>query len=30
LIRAILTEFGDMPLELHNHCTIGLAEPACL
>ncbi|QZH75017.1 MAG: biotin carboxyl carrier protein [Erythrobacter sp.] len=30
LIPAILAEIGDMPLELHNHCTIGLAEPACL
>ena len=30
LIPAILAEIGDKPLELHNHCTIGLAEPACL
>jgi oxaloacetate decarboxylase alpha subunit len=30
LIPAILAEIGDRPLELHNHCTIGLAEPACL
>jgi oxaloacetate decarboxylase alpha subunit len=30
LIPAIMAEIGDMPLELHNHCTIGLAEPACL
>jgi oxaloacetate decarboxylase (Na+ extruding) subunit alpha len=25
-----MAEIGDKPLELHNHCTIGLAEPACL
>ncbi|HYD23621.1 MAG TPA: biotin carboxyl carrier protein [Croceibacterium sp.] len=30
LIPAIMAEIGDKPLELHNHCTIGLAEPACL
>src|SRR6478735_4300931 len=30
LIPAIIAEIGDKPLELHNHCTIGLAEPACL
>src|SRR6187549_2638790 len=30
LIPAILAEIGDKPLELHNHCTIGLAEPACI
>jgi oxaloacetate decarboxylase alpha subunit len=30
LIPAIMAEIGDMPLELHNHCTTGLAEPACL
>lgn len=30
LIPAILEQIGDKPLELHNHCTIGLAEPACL
>ena len=30
LIPAILAEIRDKPLELHNHCTIGLAEPACL
>lgn len=30
LIPAILAEIGDKELELHNHCTIGLAEPACL
>ncbi len=30
LIPAIKAEIGDKPLELHNHCTIGLAEPACL
>ncbi|MEO6387166.1 MAG: biotin carboxyl carrier protein [Croceibacterium sp.] len=30
LIPAILAEIGDKPLELHNHCTIGQAEPACL
>ena len=30
LIPAVLAEIGDKPLELHNHCTIGLAEPACL
>jgi oxaloacetate decarboxylase alpha subunit len=30
LIPAILAEIGDKPLELHNHCTTGLAEPACL
>ena len=30
LIPAILAEIGNKPLELHNHCTIGLAEPACL
>lgn len=30
LIPAILAEIGDLPLELHNHCTIGLAEPTCL
>ena len=30
LIPAILAQIGDKPLELHNHCTIGLAEPACL
>lgn len=30
LIPAILAEIGDKPLELHNHCTIGLAEPTCL
>jgi oxaloacetate decarboxylase alpha subunit len=30
LIPTILAEIGDKPLELHNHCTIGLAEPACL
>lgn len=30
LIPAILAEIGGKPLELHNHCTIGLAEPACL
>jgi oxaloacetate decarboxylase alpha subunit len=30
LITAIIAEIGDKPLELHNHCTIGLAEPACL
>lgn len=30
LIPAILAEIGDKKLELHNHCTIGLAEPACL
>ncbi len=30
LIPAILAEIGDKPLELHNHCTIGLAEPACM
>ena len=29
LIPAIMAEIGDKPLELHNHCTIGLAEPAC-
>jgi len=26
LIPAILAEIGDMPLELHAHCTIGLAD----
>jgi oxaloacetate decarboxylase alpha subunit len=30
LIPAIMAEIGDKPLELHNHCTTGLAEPACL
>ena len=30
LIPAIMAEIGAKPLELHNHCTIGLAEPACL
>jgi oxaloacetate decarboxylase alpha subunit len=30
LIPAIMAEIGQMPLELHNHCTTGLAEPACL
>ncbi len=30
LIPAIQAEIGGKPLELHNHCTIGLAEPACL
>ncbi|MEO6151716.1 MAG: biotin carboxyl carrier protein [Croceibacterium sp.] len=30
LIPAILAQIGDKPLELHNHCTIGLAEPAAL
>jgi len=30
LIPAILAEIGGKPLELHNHCTIGQAEPACL
>lgn len=30
LIPAIMAEIGGKPLELHNHCTIGLAEPACL
>ncbi|MCP5395152.1 MAG: biotin carboxyl carrier protein [Sphingomonadaceae bacterium] len=28
LIPAILAEIGDKPLELHSHCTIGLAETA--
>src|SRR6187551_1337775 len=30
LIPAILAEIGDKPLELHAHCTIGLAEQAYL
>jgi oxaloacetate decarboxylase alpha subunit len=30
LIPAILAQIGDKELELHNHCTIGQAEPACL
>ena len=30
LIPAIMAEIGSKPLELHNHCTIGLAEPAAL
>src|SRR5690242_1046061 len=30
LIPAIMAEIGDKPLELHNHCTTGLAEPTCL
>ena len=30
LIPAIMAEIGDKPLELHSHCTIGLAERACL
>src|SRR5688572_6191589 len=30
LIPAIMAEIGEKPLELHNHCTTGLAEPACL
>jgi oxaloacetate decarboxylase alpha subunit len=30
LIPAVMAEIGDKPLELHNHCTTGLAEPACL
>ncbi|MDB5690499.1 MAG: cfiA [Sphingomonas bacterium] len=30
LIPAILAEIGDKPLEIHSHCTIGLAEPAYL
>ncbi|WP_126173531.1 biotin carboxyl carrier protein [Altericroceibacterium xinjiangense] len=30
LIPAILAEIGDKPLELHAHCTIGLAERAYL
>ncbi|OYW44868.1 MAG: biotin carboxyl carrier protein [Sphingomonadales bacterium 32-68-7] len=30
LIPAILAEIGDKALELHNHCTIGQAEPASL
>ena len=30
LIPAIMAQIGDKPLELHNHCTIGLAEPTCL
>lgn len=29
LIPAIMAEIGGKPLELHNHCTTGLAEPAC-
>jgi oxaloacetate decarboxylase alpha subunit len=28
LVPAILAEIGDMPLELHSHSTIGLAEQA--
>lgn len=28
LIPAIMAEIGDKPLELHAHCTIGLAEQA--
>jgi len=30
LIPAIMAEIGDKPLELHSHCTIGLAEQAYL
>ncbi|MBS1239761.1 MAG: cfiA, partial [Proteobacteria bacterium] len=30
LIPAIMAEIGDKPLELHAHCTIGLAEQAYL
>ncbi|MXO59468.1 biotin carboxyl carrier protein [Altererythrobacter salegens] len=30
LIPAIMAQIGDKPLELHNHCTTGLAEPSCL
>jgi len=30
LIPAIMAEIGDKPLELHAHCTIGLAEGAYL
>jgi oxaloacetate decarboxylase alpha subunit len=30
LIPAIMAEIGDKPLELHAHCTIGLAERAYL
>ncbi len=30
LIPAITAEIGDKPLELHSHCTIGLAEQAYL
>lgn len=30
LIPAIMAEIGGKELELHNHCTIGLAEPACM
>ncbi|GAA0274569.1 carboxylase [Alteraurantiacibacter aestuarii] len=30
LIPAIMAQIGDKALELHNHCTIGQAEPACL
>ncbi len=30
LIPAIMAQIGEKPLELHNHCTTGLAEPACL
>jgi len=30
LIPAILAEIGDKPLELHAHCTIGLADHAYL
>ncbi len=30
LIPAIMAEIGEKPLELHSHCTIGLAEQAYL
>jgi oxaloacetate decarboxylase alpha subunit len=30
LIPAIMAQIGGKELELHNHCTIGQAEPACL